>query len=228
MATIKLFSGNSLRAVMGELAPAFEKATGHQIEASYDPAKMMMERLARGEAPDLILLNRSAIADLVKAGHVVPDSVRPVLSCGVGVAVGKGAPKPDIGTLDAFKRTLLAAKSVAWTSHGTSGIYFSGLIERLGMAEPLKAKAVLQPGGLVGELVVAGKAELAIQQIPELMAVAGVDFVGPLPREIQNVTNQSIGLFASSKEPAAARMLVDFMTSPEAKQMFQARGFETA
>jgi len=228
MATIKLFSGNSLRAVMGELAPAFKKATGHQVEASYDPAKMMMERIARGEAPDLILLNRSAIADLVKSGDLVPDSVRPVLRCGVGVAVRKGAPKPDIGTVDAFKKTVLAAKSVAWTSHGTSGIYFSGLIEQLGIAEPLKAKAVLQPGGLVGELVVAGKAELAIQQIPELMAVSGVDYVGPLPKEIQKITEQSIGLFASSKEPAAARMLVDFMTSPEAKRMFQAKGFEAA
>ena len=228
MAQIKLFVSNSMHGVMDALIPQFERASGHKVAISYDPAKVMMERIQKGESADLAMLGGPAIADLEKMGKIAAGSRRTVASCGVGVAVKAGAPRPDIGTVDSFKRALLAAKSIAYTQQGASGIYFSGLIERLGIADQVKPKAVRQPGGLIGELAAAGKAELAVQQIPELMAVRGIDLVGPLPKDIQQTTVSSAGIFADSKEPAAARALLDFLTAPAAKPVFRANGMEPA
>ena len=228
MATSKLFVSNSMRGVMDELLPQFERASGHKVEVSYDPAKLMMERIQRGEAADLVIIGGSAVQELEKAGKVAAGTRRVVSSCGVGLAVKAGAPKPDIGSVDSFKRALLAAKSVAYTEHGASGIYFSGLIERLGVAAEVKAKAARQAGGLVGEIVAAGKAELAVQQIPELMVVKGVDVVGPLPKEIQQTTVSSIGIFASSKLPKETRALYDFLATVDAARVMKAKGHEPA
>lgn len=228
MATIQLFVSNSLRGVLGELIPQFEHASGHRVSISYDPAKLMMERIARGETADLAIIGGSAIDDLVKAGKIDGGSKRPVASCGVGIAVLAGAGKPDIGTVDAFKRALLAAKSVAWTQEGASGIYFTKLIERLGIARELLAKAVREPGGLIGELVASGKAEMAVQQIPELLAVPGIELVGPLPGDIQLTTASSAGIFTASRDPRAAQALLDFLTTPSAAKVFRARGHEPA
>ena len=226
MATIKLFCSNSMRGVMDELLPQFERASGHKVEVSYDPAKLMMERIQRGESADLLIIGGSALQELEKAGKIAAGSRGVISSCGVGVAVKAGAPKPEIGTVDAFKRALLAAKSVAYTEHGASGIYFSGLIEKLGIAAEIKAKAARQAGGLVGEIVAAGKAELAVQQVPELMVVKGIDYVGPLPQEIQQTTVSSAGIFASSKAPKETRALLDFLVTPDAKRVMKAKGHE--
>ena len=228
MATIQLFVSNSLRGVLGELIPQFERESGHRVSISYDPAKVMMERIARGETADLVILGGSAIDDLVKAGKVDGGSRRPVASCGVGIAVLAGAVKPDIGSVEALKKALLAASSVAWTQEGASGMYFSKLIERLGIAKQMHAKAVRQPGGLIGELVAARKAELAVQQIPELMAVAGIELAGPLPQEIQVTTVSAAGIFTGAREPGAARALLDYLTSPAAAKVFKARGHQPA
>ncbi len=228
MATIQLFVSNSLRGVLGELIPQFERASSHAVSISYDPAKVMMERIARGETADLAIIGGSAIEDLVRAGKVAPGSKRTIASCGIGIAVLAGAKKPDIGSPDAFKNALLAAKSIAWTREGASGIYFTKLIERLGIADLVKAKAVRQPGGLIGELVAARKAELAVQQIPELMAVPGIELVGPLPQEIQQTTVSSAGIFTGAPEPRAAQALLDFLTTPASARVFKARGLDPA
>lgn len=228
MATISLFVSNSLRGTLGELIPQFERSSGHTVAIRYDPAKIMMERIARGETADLAILGGSAIDDLVKAGKIDSASKRPVASCGVGIAVLAGAPKPDIGSVEAFKKALLAAKSVAWTQEGASGMYFTKLIERLGIAEAVKAKAVRRPGGLIGELVAARQAELAVQQIPELMAVPGIELVGPLPQAIQMTTVSVAGIFNGTREPAAAQALLDFLTTPASARVFKARGLEPA
>jgi len=228
MATIKLFVSNSMRGVMDELLPPFERASGNKVEVSYDPAKIMMERIRNGESADLVMLGGAAIEDLEKAGRIAAGSRRTIASCGIGIAVKAGAPKPDIGTVESFKRALLAAKAIAYTQQGASGIYFSGLIERLGIADRIKDRAARQPGGLVGELVAAGKADLAVQQIPELMVVKGVDFVGPLPEELQKVTVSSAGIFAGSKSPGEARALLDFLTTPDAKRVMKEKGHEPA
>lgn len=228
MAKIQLFTTNSMRGALGEMVPQFERASGHAVSISYDPAKIMLERIRRGEKADAAMLSLPAITALEKEGRIVPGSRRPVASCGVGVGVLAGAKKPDIGSVDAFKQALLAAKSVAWTQEGVSGMHFSELIERLGIAGAMKAKAVQQPGGLIGELVVAGRAEMAIQQIPELMAVPGIELVGPLPDEVQKTTPSAAGIFADAKEPAAARAFLDFLGTPVAAKVFRARGHEPA
>lgn len=226
MATIKLLVSNSMRGVMDELIPRFERAKGHRVEISYDPAKLMMERIRRGEAADVVILGGPAVEDLAKEGKVAEASRCLIASCGVGIAVRSGARKPDIASVDAFKRALLAARSIAWTQEGASGVYFSTLIERLGIAAQIQQKAVRKPGGLIAEQVVAGKAEVAVQQIPELMAVDGVDVVGPLPQELQQVTVSSGGVFAASKQPQAAEELLRFLKTPESAAVLRARGHE--
>lgn len=228
MAKIKLFVSNSLRGALTDLIPLFERSSGHHVEISYDPAKVMMERIERGESADAVIIGGSAIEDLVKQGKVAAGSKRVFASCGVGVAVLAGAKKPDISSVEAFKRALLAAGSIAWTQQGASGIYFTGLIERLGIAEQIKPKAARQAGGLIAELVAQGKAELAVQQIPELMAVPGVELVGPLPREIQQVTVSSAGIFTGSKNAKAAEELLAFLQTPASAAVLKAKGLEPA
>ena len=211
---------------MGELVPQFERATGHKVSVSYDPAKVMLARIERGEAADLVITGSTAIDQLVKQGKILASSCRVLARCRVGIAVLAGQPRPDISSLAAFKRALLGAKSVAYTQEGASGMHFASVIERLGIAEQVKAKAVRQPGGLIGELVAAGKAEIAIQQIPELMAVAGVELVGPLPAEIQLVTVSTTGIFAASQQAEAAHAMIEFLTTPAAAKVMKAKGLE--
>jgi molybdate transport system substrate-binding protein len=226
MATIQVFTSNGMRAVMGELAPEFERVSGHKVAVSYDPAKIMLRRIQVGETADLAIIGGTAVEDLTKQGKIAAGSRRVFARCGVGLAVRAGARKPDIGTVEAFKRALLDAKSVAYTQDGASGIHFSGLIERLGIAEQVQAKAVRQPGGLIGELVAAGKAEIAIQQIPELLAVPGIELVGPLPREVQAITVSTAGIFAASRQPEAAGALLEFLTTPASARVLKTRGLE--
>jgi molybdate transport system substrate-binding protein len=137
-----------------------------------------------------------------------------------------GARKPGIDSVEALKRALLGAKSVAYTQEGASGMHFSGVIERLGIAEEVRAKAVRQPGGLIGELVAAGRAEIAIQQIPELLAVPGIELIGPLPAEIQLVTVSSAGVFADAEDAEAASGFIRFLLTPAAAQVMKAKGLE--
>ena len=228
MATIKLFVSNSMRGVMDTLVPEFRKASGHEISISYDPAKVMMERIRKGESADLAILGGSAIPELEKMGKMAAGSSREVSSCGVGVAVGARARKPDIGTVDAFKRALLGVKSIAYTEQGASGMYFAKLIDDLGIGDAIRAKAVRRPGGLVGELVASGEAELAVQQIPELMAVPGIQFVGPFPHEVQVITKSLGAIFADAREPAAAKAFLDFLLTPASARVIKAKGHEPA
>jgi molybdate transport system substrate-binding protein len=223
---ITLFTSNSMRAVLDELLPRYERATGNTVRVSYDPGKIMRERIDAGESADVGILGRAMLDELAAQGKIVPQSRRTLARCRVGVGVLAGQPKPDISTLDSFKRALLDAKSIAFTVSGASGIHFSGVIEKLGIADAIHAKAVRQPGGLVGELLVAGKADLAIQQIPELMAVKGVEVVGPLPEEIQATSVSGVGVFTSSKHKDAAQALADQLTSPESARVFRAKGHE--
>jgi molybdate transport system substrate-binding protein len=228
MSTIRLFVSNSMRGVMEEIVPKFATSTGHEVSTSYDPARVMMERIRKGESADLAILGGSAIENLERTGKIAAGSKRAVASCGIGVAVSARAPKPDIGTVDGFKRALLAAKSIAYTEQGASGMYFSKLIEDLGIAGPVKAKAVRQPGGLIGELVAAGRAEMAVQQIPELMAVPQIRLVGPFPREVQMITKSWAGIFSDAREPAAARAFLDFLLAPDSTRVLTAKGHEPA
>ena len=202
--------------------------SGHTLNVSYDPAQIILRRLDNGESADVALLGAEAIDRLVAGGVLAAASRRVLARNGIGVGVRAGAPKPDITTLEAFVQALRAADSIAYTSEGASGIYFAGLIERLGIGETVRAKARTQPGGLVGELVLAGQAQIAVQQLPELLALPGIEVVGPLPDEVQKISTTAAGVFARSQAGAAASDLIAFLASPAAREVFRAKGFEPA
>ena len=168
------------------------------------------------------------IDELTQQGHVVAGSKRELARCGAGVAVRAGVPKPDISTVEAFKRALLDAKSIAHTTSGASGMHLLRVVERLGIAQQVKAKARTQPGGLVGEILARGEADLAVQQIPELLAVPGLDFVGPLPAELQITSIVSAAIFSRAAQPEAARALLEFLSTPAAARVLKAGGLEPA
>ena len=225
-AGIKVLCSNSSHAVMKELLPAFERASGHKVSINYDTAILTLNRIKGGETADVVILNAPAIDELTKQGRIAAGSRRTLARCGVGIAVRAGAPKPDISSVEAFKRALLDAKSIAHTEAGASGIHFSGLIERLGIAAQVKTKARTRPGGLIGKLVASGEAELAVQQIPELMAVAGIDLVGPLPHELQLTSTVTAAVFADARQPEVARAFLAFLSTPAAARVFKAHGLD--
>ncbi|MEK7877272.1 MAG: substrate-binding domain-containing protein [Pseudomonadota bacterium] len=225
-AGIKVLCSNSSRAVMSELLPAFERASGHKITISYLTAVQALSHIRDGATADAIILNAPSIDELAAQGRIAAGSRRTLARCGIGIAVRAGVPKPDIGSVEAFKRALLDAKSIAHTEVGASGIHFVGLIERLGIAAQVKAKARTRPGGLIGELVASGEAELAVQQIPELMAVAGIEVVGPLPPEVQLTTTVTAAVFANAAQADAARAFLAFLSTPAAARVFKAHGLE--
>ena len=226
--TLKVLTSNSMHAVMDELVPQFERASGHRISISYDPAKLMLSRIRSGESADLAILGSSVIDELAKDGHIASDTRVVLARCGIGRAVRAGAARPDIGSVEAFKRALLGATSIAYTIDGASGMHFASLIERLGIAEALKASTRRRSGGLIGELVASGEAEIAIQQIPELMAVRGIDLVGPIPAELQKITVVAAGVFRDAREPQAARALLGFLSQPLAAAAIKSKGLEPA
>ncbi len=225
---IHVFSGNGMRAALAELTPRFERESGNTLRVSYDPAQIILRRVDNGETADVALLGEEAIDRLVAAGIVAASSRRLLARNGIGLGVRAGAPKPDIATREVFVQALRAADSIAYTSEGASGIYFAALIERLGIGDTVRAKARTQPGGLVGELVVAGQAQMAIQQLPELLAVPGIEVVGPLPDEVQKINTTAAGVFTRSQAGAAASSLIEFLASAPAREVFRAKGFEPA
>jgi molybdate transport system substrate-binding protein len=222
---IDVFSGNSMRAALAELAPQFERETGLAYAVQYDPGKVLLRRIAQGETADVILAGEDAVDELIGRGVLVGSSRRALVRNGIGLAVRAGAPRPDIGTRTAFIDALRRTPSIAYTSEGASGMYFNGLIDRLGIGNEIRAKAHTQSGGLVGELIVAGKAEMAIQQMPELLAVPGIDVVGPLPDEVQKMGTTAAGIFAASRVPADAARFIAFLASATARPVLRARGF---
>ena len=224
--TLNVCSGNGMSASFRQLLPQFERAHDCKIAMTFEPAQILLREIKAGKAFDLGILGKGVMDQIVTDGYVAGDSVRVLTRNGIGVGVLKGAPKPDLSSVDSFKRALLNAKSVAYTTEGASGIYFAGLIEKLGIGDAIKAKATTQPGGLVAELVVKGSAEIAVQQIPEILAVPGVDYAGPLPAEIQSISVNAGGVFVQSPQRKLAQALLDFLQSAEAGRVFKARGLE--
>jgi molybdate transport system substrate-binding protein len=223
---ITLRTSNSTRTVLDKLLPVFERDSGHQVTLILDTAKNSLARIKAGERADVAVLLDKSIDELAGMGVLIADSRQPFSRSTIGMAVLKGAPKPDISTVDAFKRTLLNAKSIAHTVHGPSGAYFPGLIERLGIAEQVKTKTVTRPGGYIGVVVTAGEAQMAFQQICELLAVPGLDVIGPIPEEIQYNFDSKAALFAESNHPAAGAALLTFLARKENAAKFQSAGLE--
>ena len=223
---IAVMSTLALAGAMRELTPQFEAAAGEKIEAAFAPTAALLSRIAAGETADIAILTAEAIDALTRAGTLAPGSRTDLARSVVGVAVRAGGPRPDISSVEAFKRTLLEAGSIAYSRAGASGIFFADLIQRLGIADEVNAKATVIPTGFTGELAARGEVEIAIQQISELMMAAGIDIVGPLPSSIQSVTTFSAGIFASSGRPTAARTLIRFLSASEARAVLARNGLE--
>jgi molybdate transport system substrate-binding protein len=231
-AELKVYSTIGVQAALEELAPKFEKASGHKLAITWATAAVLVKRVQGGETADLLILTRQSLDALTKDGKASADADATFASSGMAMVVKKGAAKPDISTSDAFKKTLLAAKSIAYSNPahgGASGVYFAKLLERMGIADQMKDKTKFPPpSGNAANLVVSGEAELAIQQEPEVMAVAGVDMVGPLPGDLNNITVYAAGVGSGNKEADAAKALIKFLHTPEAAAVFKARGLVPA
>jgi molybdate transport system substrate-binding protein len=226
--TLKILTSNSTRTVLDALLPAWEKASGNTVTMSADSAKAMVARIRAGETGDAVILGSGALKELAAAGIVDDASRRPFASARIGVGVRRGFPKPDISSVEAFRRSLLAAKSIAHTVHGASGMYIPVMLEKLGIAAQMKPKTVNRPGGYIGTVVVAGEADIALQQIPELLAVDGLEVVGPVPDTVQKTLKTSSGVVAASPHAAAAGAMLDFFAAPDHRALFARKGLEQA
>jgi molybdate transport system substrate-binding protein len=228
-AEVKVLSAGAMKEVVLSAVPDFEKATGHKVTVVNDTAGGLSRRILGGEAFDVAVITPAAIDDLISKGKVAAGTRANLAKVGIGIMVKAGAPKPEVSTVDAFKRALLDAKSVAYidpAAGGSSGIYLAGLFEKLGIADQIKPKAKLKQGGYVGELIVNGEAELGIHQISEIVPVKGVTLVGPLPKEIQNTTVYAAGVSANAADAEAAKALIKTLQGSGVTEVLSAKGME--
>jgi molybdate transport system substrate-binding protein len=224
-ADVQLFSGGGFRATMTELVPAFERATGHKLVVTYDSTGAFERRIAAGENFDVLLIGPELVDRLVAQGKVVSGSKSIVARGGLGVAVKAGNPKPDVGSVDAFKRALLAANSVAYVGEGHSGALFVGLLDRLGIAEQMKPKLKPKAVADVIKAGASGEADLVVYIVPAILADRGLDLAGPFPAEIQDYVVLTTGLSANAKEVEAGKALIKFLTSETAAPVIKQKGW---
>lgn len=229
-ADIKVLSAAALEPPLNELLPQFERSSGHKVTIDYGTGGALMTRLQKGEAADVAILTRQQNEDLQKQGKIVVGSRVDIGKVGVGVGVRKGAPKPDISSVDAFKRSLLTAKSITYgdPAHGgASDIYIVQLFDRLGIAAEIKSKTKIFPIiELTMEAVARGEIEIVFRQASVIIAAPDLDFVGPLPAAIQTYTLFAAGIVAGSKQPDVGKALIDFLSSPASVAVLKAKGFE--
>ena len=223
MTTIRILSTLAVMGAMQDVIPRYEAGSGVTIEAEFAPTVASLERLRAGATPDIAILTANGVDDLIAQGVIRAGSRTDIARSFVGLAVRAGAPKPDINSVDSFKAALLAARAVAYSRIGASGLFFAGLLDRLGIADAVKTLVV--PSGFTAERLVTGEADLAVQQISELMMVPGIEVVGPLPPEIQTVATFSGGLLTQSEEAAA---LLRFLASPAVAPVLRRTGLEPA
>ena len=227
-AEIKVASTQATEEAYKELVAQFEKSTGHKVTTYYSGTLNVQKRIADGEPYDLIIMAGPAIDDQIKLSKAVAGSRVDFAQSGTGMAVKKGAPKPDIGSVDAFKKALLATKSIGYST-GPSGIYMLSVFEKLGIADQMKGKLKQTPSGVfVGTLIATGETEVGFQQISELVHFDGIDYVGPLPGDLQRMTMFSTGIHAGAKQAEAARALVKYITAPAAAPVIRKHGLEPA
>ena len=233
-AEVRVLSAVGMRQVMSDLGPKFERATGHRLKVSFDSGGVILKRLESSETADVVMINRSGVERLTGAGRVVQGSVTDLATSGVGVAVRKGASKPDISTPEAFRQAMLEAKTIACPDPGlggSSGVHIVKVFERLGISEAVKPKLVFistpeQAKSMPGHMVAEGKAEVALHQMQELMAVPGIEIVGPLPGDLQETFVFSAAIMTDANNVKAAKALIEFLRTPEARTVIKAKGME--
>lgn len=229
-AALNVYSSIGMRGALEELVPVFQKESGATVALTWGTAAMLTKRIEAGEPADVAILTRANIDTLNHDGKLAADSDVTLANSSVALGVKSGTPKPDISTPDKFKDVLLKAKSIAYSnpaSGGASGVYFASVLQRLGIAEEMKAKTKFPPaGGNAANLIVSGDAEYAIQQKPEIMNAAGVDVVGPLPGDLDKVTAFAGGITANCKNVDTAKAFLKFLQSAEAEKVLESSGFD--
>ena len=225
-AEIKVLSTQATEDTYRELVPQFEQATGHKVTTVFTGTLNAQKRLADGESYDMIIMAGPAIDAQIEAGKALAGSRVDLAKSGVALGVPKGAPKPDIGSVAALKKTILAAKSIGYST-GPSGVYMVSLFDKLGVADQVKGKLKQTPSGVfVGDLIAKREVEIGFQQVSEIATFPDVDLVGPLPAEVQQTTVFSSAIIAGAKQAEAAKALVKFLTTPQAAEAFKKRGME--
>ena len=224
--SIRVLSTLALKGAFGELAARYQAESGAWIDADFAPTLALLDRLRGGEGADLVILTREGLDELVREGRVVADSCVDLARSYVGIAVKAGVARPDIETEAALRTVLLGARAVAYSRLGASGILFAQLIERLGIAAEINARAVIIPQGFTAEKLITGEADLAVQQISELKQVGGIDVVGPIPLELQIPAVFSAGRMAASKPIEQSDRLLRYLASPEVAPVLRGCGLE--
>jgi len=227
-AEVRVISAGAVKSIVTELAQAYEKETGNKVVMEFGPMGFVRQKLA-SEPVDVVIMSDTVIADTIAKGGVVSASRADIARTGMGVGVRDGAPKPDISSVDAFKRALLEAKSIVYVdpaSGATSGTHFAAVLQKLGIADAVKPKTKLVPGGYPAELVAKCEVELVVHQISEIVPVKGVTLVGPLPKDIQKVTIYSAGVTAKSTNAELGRGFIAFLTRPEFKAKLAEAGLD--
>jgi molybdate transport system substrate-binding protein len=225
---LKVWSGNGPKAAVVTLCKQFEQATGNKVSVSFEVNPEVQRKLEGGEAFDVVVGNPPTIDALIKAGKVVPGSKADFGRAGLAAAVRHGAPKPDISSVDAFKRALLATKAVAFPGEGASGKYFVSVVERVGLANEMKSKLKPMAASDTAEVVARGEADMVVVVATRLVDVLGIDVVGPIPQELQTWIGFAAGLSASTKQPEAAKALIAFMSAPSAAAILRSKGVDPA
>ncbi len=223
LTSIDVLSTLALRGVLVEIADEFRMLTGLSLAATYKSTNMALNLIAQGATADMTIITREAIDLLVRDGIVVDGSTADIAQSGIGIAVRAGAPRPDIGTVAALRRTLLETRSIAFSRLGASGIHFAHVIERLGIADEVRRKAHISDT-YVGEVTARGEAEMAVQQISELMPVAGIEIVGPLPDEVQKISVFAAGIFRAARSPDGAEKLIAHLAEPRIAPLLARKG----
>jgi len=225
-AEIRLFASGALKEAYLELIPAFESKSGHKVRLEWSSTTEIRKRVSAGEIHDVVILGDSGTEALIRDGKLVGTTRTVFAKSGISVAVRAGAPRPDIGSADAIRKVLLAAKSVGY-SEGASGSYLVGMFQKLGVYDQVKAKAVIAGANVpVGEKVASGVAEIGFHQLSELLPVKGIDIVGPLPPDVQYLTVFSGALHAATKDKAAASALIAFLTAPASREVLKKHGLQ--
>lgn len=228
-AEIKVTSSNALKTVLEQLAPEFEKTTGDRLAFTWGAGAVLKGAIEKGAGFDLAVLTAAAVDDLIREGKLVAASRAVLAYSNAGVAVRKGAPKPDISTVEAFKKALLDAKSIGIVEQGGTGIYLKALLPRLGIADALKGKIkYLPPENPAAKAVANGEAEIGMTQISEILPYAGAELVGPLPKDIQLTDAFAVAVGAAAQQPDAAAALIRFITAPTAASVYKAKGLDPA
>ena len=225
-AEIRVLSGNGAKAAVSELASRFERASGHKVTIHFEVNRALQRKIAAGEKFDVAVLNPPVLDDLIKRGAVAADSRAVIGRIGIGVGVRAGSPRPDLSSVASFRRALLDARSVAYPAEGASGIYFVGLLDKLGIAAEMKPKLRPMPAEYNVEVVAKGEADMVVVVASRIVGEQGVELAGLIPQELQTMIGFATGVSTQAAEPAAARMLVRYLTAPEGAPLLRSMGIE--